>query len=134
MLDSIVIQFETYKYWLVQETTLPDDALHIYIGLAIFLLIRLIWRGRGGWIVAWIVTCGIAALGEWFDARSLHTIGSIVDGPGHWRDIINTTLAPTVLLLISPLLPARRMKPAPTGTPAEAVPSGDEREDALEQA
>jgi hypothetical protein len=59
--------FEDRKSWLVTASGLDKDALHIYFGLALFILVRLIWRWRGGWFVAWAAVLAMACGGEWLD-------------------------------------------------------------------
>ena len=46
--------FEARKLSVIEATGLDKDALHIYFGMTLFLLIRLAWRARGGWLAAWI--------------------------------------------------------------------------------
>ena len=58
-------QFYELKAMLVESTGLARDAMHIHIGLAVFLVIRILWRGRGGWIVAWIAALMITLSGEY---------------------------------------------------------------------
>ena len=54
--------FEERKSWLVTASDLGKDALHIYFGLALFMLVRLAWRWRGGWVAAWLAVLDGRAL------------------------------------------------------------------------
>jgi hypothetical protein len=124
--------FEDRKSWLVTASGLDKDALHIYFGLALFILVRLIWRWRGGWFVAWAAVLAMACGGEWLDITAEASKSAIRPDPEHWHDIWNTMFWPTVLLLIG-----RWLQPAPPEAvePAEAPAlSGEDAERGLEQA
>jgi hypothetical protein len=123
--------FEDRKSWLVTASGLDKDALHIYFGLALFILVRLIWRWRGGWFVAWAAVLAMACGGEWLDITAEASKSAIRPDPEHWHDIWNTMFWPTVLLI------GRWLQPAPPEAvePAEApAPSGEDAERGLEQA
>jgi hypothetical protein len=88
------------KQDIIDATGLGKDALHIYAGLAIFMIVRLTWRRRGGWWLAWIAALALAAGVEWLDMRVLAAGAGIMPDAGHWHDIWNTMFWPTVLLLV----------------------------------
>ena len=90
---------QSIKLAIVAATGLSKDALHIYVGMAIYLtLIVGIRRLRPylGWLAVLIIACA----GEWIDRRD--DIGSF----GYWRwqasahDLLNTLFWPTVLTLL----------------------------------
>jgi hypothetical protein len=129
-LIEIASLFEARKVSVVTATGLDKDALHIYFGLALFLLVRLIWRRRGGWFVAWLAVLAMACGGEWLDVTAEISQSAIQPDAAHWHDIWNTMFWPTVLLLVGRWLDPRAR------TPAEAPPaiSGENAERRLEQA
>lgn len=112
--------FQALKITLVGATGLSKDALHIYIGLALFLAVRLAWRQRGGWMLAWLAALAIALGGEWFDLRGQGLNDALRPDSAHWHDLWNTMFWPTLLALVG-----RWLHPAP---PPIADPlSADER-------
>ena len=118
--------FEERKSWLVTATDLSKDALHIYFGLALFMLVRLAWRWRGGWVVAWLAVLVMACGGEWLDMTAEFSNAAIQPDAAHWHDIWNTMFWPTVLLLVGRWL-------QPVAQPRADV-SGEDAERRLEQA
>ncbi len=103
---------------------LAKDALHIHIALAIFVAVRLLWRRRGGWWLAWAAALAAALAGEYFDlvnegATSIADAWTNAHG-AHWQDIWNGMAWPTILLLVGRWLhPPQR----PTLQPANAASS-----------
>lgn len=118
--------FEERKSWLVTATDLSKDALHIYFGLALFMLVRLAWRWRGGWVAAWLAVLVMACGGEWLDMTAEFSNAAIQPDAAHWHDIWNTMFWPTVLLLVGRWL-------QPVAQP-RAEGSGEDAERRLEQA
>lgn len=122
--------FEAQKSWLVSAADLSKDALHIYFGLALFLTVRLIWRWRGGWLVAWLAVLAMACGGEFLDMAAEANRAAIQPDAAHWHDIWNTMFWPTALLLVG-----RWLQPAARAdTPAPDNVSGENAERGLEQA
>ncbi len=97
------------KLYLLDFTGLERDALHLHAGLALFILVRLAWRWRGGWVIAWLAALTIAIGVEWLDIRADGTGGVPQPQSDHWHDIWNTMLWPTVLLLVG-----RWLQPKPS--------------------
>ncbi|WP_282946395.1 MULTISPECIES: hypothetical protein [unclassified Sphingopyxis] len=118
--------FEERKSWLVTASDLGKDALHIYFGLALFMLVRLAWRWRGGWVAAWLAVLVMACGGEWLDMTVEFSNAAIQPDAAHWHDIWNTMFWPTVLLLVG-----RWLQPA---AQPRADVSGEDAERRLEQA
>ena len=118
--------FEERKSWLVTASDLGKDALHIYFGLALFMLVRLAWRWRGGWVAAWLAVLVMACGGEWLDMTAEFNNAAIQPDAAHWHDIWNTMFWPTVLLLVGRWL-------QPVVQPRADV-SGEDAERRLEQA
>lgn len=120
--------FQQLKLTLLAFTGLGKDAMHIHIGLALFIAARLVWRGRGGWTIAWLVALAAALTGEWLDAREETRIGFPMPDDAHWHDIWNTMLWPTMLLFLG-----RWLEPRQNAEPtAEAKPSGNNAEHTFE--
>ncbi len=88
------------KVEIIEATGLDKDALHIYIGLAIFLTVRLLWRWRGGWLLAWLAALTLATIFEWLDMRTVAVGSPIQPDASHLHDIWNTMFWPTVLLVV----------------------------------
>lgn len=92
---------QSIKLAIVAAAALSKDALHIYVGLAAFLLAVAVLRKPLRSIVPWLVVVGIAVAGELFDMHD--DIATL----GHWRwgaslhDVINTIFWPTTLLLLA---------------------------------
>ena len=99
MADSSFVQ--ALKLDIVGFTGLSKDALHIYVGIGVWLLAAALFRRSittlRPWLVALIVACGIEAFDAFDDWVQL----------GHWRwraslhDVINTMFWPTVLALLA---------------------------------
>ena len=129
-LIEIASLFGERKATLVELSGLDKDALHIYFGLALFLLIRLLWRWRGGWVVAWLAVLAMAVGGEWLDITREMGDSTIQPDAAHWHDVWNTIFWPTVLMLVGRWL-------QPEARPAADAPaemSGEDAERRLEQA
>ena len=103
--------FQTVKLAIVSATSLSKDALHVHVGLGIFLLVCLLWRRPLDSPWAMLAALAAALLGEAIDMR--HDLASF----GHWRwkasvhDIVNTAFWPFVLFGLArwtPLFGRRR--------------------------
>ena len=82
-------------------TGLSKDALHVYVGLIVWLLAAALWRKSIASIKPWLAVLMVAFAGEMFDAYDdWHTFG-------RWRvirsvhDLLNTLFWPTVLALLA---------------------------------
>jgi hypothetical protein len=130
-LIEIASLFEERKLSVIEASGLGKDALHIYFGLALFLAVRLVWRWRGGWVVAWLAVLAMACGGEWLDMTAEHSRSTIQPDAAHWHDIWNTMFWPTVLLVIG-----RWLQPAgkPKDETADAGSLSEDAERRLEQA
>ena len=129
-LIEIASLFGERKATLVELSGLDKDALHIYFGLALFLLIRLMWRWRGGWVVAWLAVLAMAVGGEWLDITREMGDSTIQPDAANWHDIWNTIFWPTVLMLVGRWLQPKAKSSA--DEPAEM--SGEDAERRFEQA
>ena len=129
-LIEIASLFGERKASLVELSGLDKDALHIYFGLSLFLIIRLFWRWRGGWLVAWLAVLVMAIGGEWLDMTREMGDVTIQPDAAHWHDIWNTIFWPTVLLLVGRWLQPRTKDAAVMASEM----SGEDAERRLEQA
>lgn len=128
ILAAAPAEFQLFKLKIIQGTGLSKDALHVYAGLAIFLVVRLLWRWRGGWFLAWLTVLGFALSVEWLDMKATVAGSGIQPDAGHWHDIWNTMLWPTIMLITGRWL-------QPRNKPVEMRPadSGDFADQSLEQ-
>ena len=124
--------FEERKSWIVTASGLDKDALHIYFGMALFLIVRLIWRWRWGWLIAWLAVLAMACGGEWLDITVERSYSAVRPDPEHWHDIWNTMFWPTILLLIGRWLQPAAKESNRTRDPVRPSDEGAER--SLEQA
>ncbi len=91
------------KLAIVATFGLSKDALHIYVGLTVFLVSAMLLKKPLRSIGPWLAVLAIAITGELLDMRD--DILSL----GHWRymasmhDIINTLFWPTILMLVARL-------------------------------
>lgn len=129
-LIEIASLFEARKLSVVEATGLDKDALHIYFGMTLFLFVRLAWRGRGGWIAAWLAVLAMACGGELLDLTAEYGNAAIQPDAAHWHDIWNTTFWPTVLLLVGHRLQSRE----PVASSDRRSVLGENAERRLEQA
>lgn len=105
------MDFNTFKIDIVETTGLAKDALHIYVGIGVYLLCLLVLRpviksqGIRSFIALIIVT-GVALLGEYLDNRdTIEALGlagiSREQIVASIRDLINTCLLSYVLFALS---------------------------------
>lgn len=115
------LDFQQFKVVMLGLTGLGKDALHIYAGMGLFLFVRLAWRWRGGWILAWLAVLAMACTVEWIDMKAEAASSALQPDAAHWHDIWNTMFWPTILLLVG-----RWLQPKPKA-------SGDLADQPLEE-
>jgi hypothetical protein len=92
---------QAIKLAIVGAVGLPKDTLHVYVGLAVFLGVIVVFRKPPRSILPWFAAVFVASLGEALDMRD--DISSL----GYWRwsasvhDIVNTVFWPTAFLLVA---------------------------------
>jgi len=105
------VDFTAFKMNVVETTGLAKDALHIYVGVGVYLLclvaLRPIIKSQGirTFIALIVVTC-IALLGEYLDNRdTIESLGlaslSREQILASIRDLINTCMLPYVLFALN---------------------------------
>lgn len=86
----------------VEATGLEKDALHIYVGVSVFLLCLLVFR-RFRYqreIIALLVTTAMAMLGEFLDLRDNMLSLNHLDWAASLHDLLNTCFLPYVLFAL----------------------------------
>ncbi len=92
---------QTSKLWLKDLVGLGKDALHIYVGLIVLLLVAALLRAPlRDWrpIIAVFV---VALAGEVWDLIEWTARGKLVQWPNHWHDLWNTSFWPFVLFALA---------------------------------
>lgn len=93
--------FFEVKQRIVDVTGLARDTLHLHVGLALMLLVVLVFRKslRSPW--PWLAVVGFAALGEFLDRRDNLGGGGVWNRHEGLKDFCNTIFWPSVLLLLA---------------------------------
>jgi hypothetical protein len=93
--------FQQLKIWLIQLLGLPKDALHIYVGLTVFLIGLALFRWpMSSWKPVGLVL-GAALVGEAWDVLDTLRIGADPVWARNWHDVWNTCFWPSVLFLLA---------------------------------
>ena len=94
-------RFQETKIWLTQLTGLPKDALHIYVGLAVFFLAAILLRKplRSPVPVGAAILAALA--GEAWDILDTHAAGQTIAWMRSWHDLWNTAFWPVMLYLLA---------------------------------
>ncbi|MES2699081.1 MAG: hypothetical protein V4647_05685 [Pseudomonadota bacterium] len=94
---DFIMGFVHLKEWLEATSGLTRDAMHVHIGLAIYLGLTVILRGRGGWWLPVSLLVALSLVAEVFDVISLLSVKSPIYPEESVRDVTNTLLWPVVL-------------------------------------
>ena len=92
---------QSVKFWLVQHVGLAKDALHIYVGLTLFLGTALAFRWPLRSWKPWAVVAAVALFGEAWDLRDSLVHHTPIDLWDNWHDIWNTLFWPSVLAILA---------------------------------
>jgi hypothetical protein len=96
-----VSAFQQSKTALVQLLGLPKDALHIYVGLAVFLgAAALFRRSPAGWLPIGAAVAAALA-GEAWDLIETRASGATIHWDRNWHDVWNTCFWPSILFLLA---------------------------------
>lgn len=93
--------FQTAKNLIVETTGLARDALHIYVALIIFLGSCLVFGWRAKSWKPWLLVLLAALAGEALDIRDTLPTKLGPDYCESVKDIVNTLIVPTVLVLLA---------------------------------
>ena len=93
--------FQAWKLELVAALGLGKDALHIYVGLAVFLLAAALTRRPLGSLVPIGAVLAAAAAGEAWDLLDTARAGQRLWWEGSVHDLWNTALWPFILFLLA---------------------------------
>lgn len=93
--------FQQAKIALGQWLGLPKDALHIYVGLAVFLLAAALLRRPLGSRVPIAAVVAAALAGEIWDLLDTHAAGARPHWDRNWHDVWNTCFWPALLFLLA---------------------------------
>ncbi|HWH17794.1 MAG TPA: hypothetical protein VNT77_05580 [Allosphingosinicella sp.] len=85
------------KLLLVEATSLGKDALHIYVGLGVMLLVVIVFRKslRDWQPLAAVLAAALA--GEVWDVIDTYSHGGTPRFDANWKDVWNTMFWPTIL-------------------------------------
>ena len=94
-------EFQQLKLALGHAVGLPKDALHIYVGLAVFLAAAALFRRPlGSWLpIAAVIAAALA--GELWDLLDTLSDGARLRWDLSWHDIWNTCFWPFLLFLLA---------------------------------
>ncbi len=89
--------FQSTKIFLSEVTSLGKDALHIYVGLAVMLLVVIaLKRPLSDWRpIAAVALASVA--GEIWDVIDTFSHGGTPKWNANWKDVWNTMFWPTIL-------------------------------------
>ena len=93
--------YNTLKTELSDLLGISKDALHIHLGIAIFLIAALVFRrSLANWI-PWLVLLAFELVNEFIDIFHLHEGTVSFELEGSLKDILNTMFWPTIVLIIA---------------------------------
>ncbi len=94
-------QFQRAKLWLVDTLHLAKDALHIYVALAVFFGACLLFRWKAWQWKKWLCVLAAALAGEAWDLANSFSHGEPPGLAASLKDLWNTLLVPTLLVLMA---------------------------------
>ncbi|WP_106639872.1 hypothetical protein [Allosphingosinicella vermicomposti] len=98
--DIGTTQYADIKIFVEAYTGLERDALHVHLALLLYLLAMFIFRQTRRSRLPWLVVLAVELLNEMFDIRRAQMGGSPIAWDEGLKDLWNTMLWPTVLLVI----------------------------------
>jgi hypothetical protein len=107
--------YDAIKTLLSETLGITKDALHIHIGLAIFLGVALVFRRSLASWLPWLVLLAFELANELMDVFYWNGRGIGFDLGDSPKDVVNTMFWPTVVLLVARWL--RRRATGSTGSP-----------------
>lgn len=91
--------FQELKIVIMETTGLAKDALHIYVSLIVFLLACYVFRWRAWSFKPLFIVLLAAITGEVLDVRDSLRLGYPIIFDNHWKDLWNTMLVPTIIVI-----------------------------------
>jgi hypothetical protein len=84
---------------------LSKDALHVHLGLLVFLVAMVVFRRTAASLLPWLCVLAVELVNEFLDI--FHWRGGVLDFSiaGSLKDIVNTMLWPTLLVLLARFTP-----------------------------
>lgn len=111
--------YNDIKTLLSETVGITKDALHVHIGLAIFLGVALVFRRSLASWIPWLALLAFEVANETMDILYWDGTGIGVDVGDSPKDIVNTMFWPTVVFLVARWV--RRRTPSPeAASPAAA--------------
>ncbi|MCB5424647.1 hypothetical protein H0274_05200 [Altererythrobacter sp. CC-YST694] len=117
--------FEQAKLALVHFTGLERDALHIYVSLIVFFGSCLLLRWKAWQIRPLLLVLLAALIGEFLDLYNQSTLGQPLLWGESAKDMVNTCMAPAILMLMARLSGVFRKTGASEALDGEAASPGD---------
>ena len=107
-----LLDWQDTKTALVDHAHLGRDALHIYAALLIFLGACWLFRWKAGSIKPWLLVLLVQTINEIFDMRIGFEDGGAIRIWGTIKDMVNTMIAPTLLVLAARYTAIFRKEPS----------------------
>jgi hypothetical protein len=93
--------FQDFKTQIMGFTGLEKDALHIYVGIGVFLITSFLFRrSRYRWLIALVMVMIAASMGEIWDRYESLSQGASWNKGASLHDFVNTCFFPTLFTLI----------------------------------
>ena len=93
--------FQETKMWFVVNLSLSKDALHISVGLAVFLIAAALFRSRLRDVRPLAAVLFVAVAGEAWDLTETWMAGEVLRWDMSWEDVWVTTLWPAILFALA---------------------------------
>jgi hypothetical protein len=93
--------YNDLKTQLSELLGISKDALHIHLGLAIFIIAAVMFRrGFASWI-PWLILLAFELFNEFMDIFHIHEGVMGLDIGGSAKDVVNTMIWPTVVFVVA---------------------------------
>ena len=115
--------YNSFKTDISEWIGLSKDALHIHIGLALFVLAMLVFRKSPASLVPWLCVLGLELANELKDVFHFARSGVFFDLGDSPKDFINTLFWPTVLMVWFRVAEARKRKAASAAAASKLGPA-----------
>lgn len=92
---------QSTKFWLMQHLGLAKDALHVHVGLILFVGSALLFRWPVRSWKPWAAALAATLLGEAWDLRDSLAYDTRIDLWANLHDVWNTMLWPSLLLILA---------------------------------